>query len=443
MRVRIFLGLLISLTAAPLWSQVDPDASGGVANPDDEFQMSMPSQVNGRPYPMSFESEQRSNYLSGGFVFTSAYDDNVYDGLNTRSQTSIAIAPTLGIHRDSTRMATSLAYAVGFTLYEPTTALNQFNQNLSANVMFRPSRHTSLSFQDTFQQNSSLLSQPYTSNGVPVSGSIGQTGQLIVPFADQTMNSTSVEFSYQLSRSAMMGGSGGYGLFRYPDLNQVPGLTNSDSANGSGFYVRRMSRNQYLGLIYRYSHTTTSPIETTTNTQVGSVLYTFEPSHIVSLSVTAGPEFYSTQEPGKPGSSSLGSFVLASANVHGTRSSVAGTYSQSVTAGQGLVGAYSSNTFNISARWQLSRVWQAGASGEYMNLSEALPNALTVVTTPGGHTVFGLVSVTRLLGQNLTATADYRRLHQTYEGVAVLNDSGNDDRVSVAISYQFRRLIGR
>jgi hypothetical protein len=204
-----------------------------------------------------------------------------------------------------------------------------------------------------------------------------------------------------------------------------------------------MSKEQYLGVIYRYAHTTTSPIETATDTQVPSVLYTFAPSHKVSVSLTAGPEFYSTAVTGAPKSSSIGSFVLASTDLHGAHTGLAATYSQAVTAGQGLVGAYSTYLFDLSGRWEISRVWRAAVSGQYLNQKQAIPEAVPIATTPGGHSVYGMVSVSRLLGPRLAVNADYRRLHQGYDGVAVLSNSGNDDRVSISLSYQFRTPIGR
>ena len=453
MFARVCFGLL-SLTAVRLSAQVVPDASGGSPSPDDEYQMSMPTQVSGRSYPMEVGPEQRTNDLSLGLIFTVAYDDNLYaGGVSTPvSATSFALFPTIGFHRSTPREDTSINYGVGFTYYHPnpTNSLNNANQNLNSAFAFRLTKHSSLSIQDTFQQNSTQFNQPYPLNGTAVSGStIGPSTPLIVPYENQIFNSTRMEYGYQFSRNAMFGGAGTYGIARYPDLTATAnlttstGLNNSDSAGGLGFYTRRLSKTQFLGVIYQYSHTTTNPVDSTTNTQAGSLFYTVAPSSRFTLSVTAGPQYFTSQVVGFPKTNSIGSFVLASFDVHGPRSSVAASYSHSVTAGQGLLGAFTSDGFNVSARRQLSRLWSAGISGSYYDLTNATSVTVINPATRGGHGLFGTVMVSRQLGEHLTAEADYRRLHQTYGGIPVISNSPDDDRVSVSINYQYRRPIGR
>ena len=238
----------------------------------------------------------------------------------------------------------------------------------------------------------------------------------------------------------MVGAAGSYNLFNYPNLQDTPGLNNSNSGSGLGFYTRRLTESQYIGVTYQYGRTTTNPVETTTHTQVASLFYTAKPNKRFTLSLTAGPEYFDTQEVGFPKGSSWGEFILASLDWSGKRTGVAATYSRSVTAGQGLIGAYSSDTFDLSGRWLITRTWTGGITGNYSNFSNAIPVATP--STPGGHTIFGTVSIQHQMGEHFNIEADYRRLHQTYRGVTV-STSPDDDRVSVAIFYQFTRPVGR
>ena len=442
MFVRLSFGLLL-LAAVPVWSQVEPDASGGSPGPDDEYSISMPEQVSGRAYSMGLAPETRSNYLSGGLIFTTAYDDNVFAGsvFGKVSETTFSIVPVIGISRTTPRTTNSLNYGAGFTFYHPTTALNSVNQNASLDFEYRLTRHSSLGVQDSFQQNSSPFTQPYTFTGTTVSGSsTGQPGPVIVPYASQIINSTYVQYGYQFSRDAMVGAAGSYNLFHYPNLQETPGLNNSNSGNGLGFYTRRLTESQYIGVTYQYGRTTTNPVETTTHTQAVSLFYTVKPNKRFTLSLTAGPEYFDTQEVGFPKASSWGEFILGSLDWTGQRTGVAATYSRSVTAGQGLIGAYSSDTFNLSGRWLMTRAWSSGISGSYSNFTNAIPVATS--SNPGGHTIFGTVSIQRAMGAHFHIEADYRRLHQTYRGITS-STSPDDDRVSAALYYQFTRPVGR
>ena len=74
-----FLCLAIA-AAAPLWSQVEPSGSGGGGGLGDSRMMTPPS-VGGGSYPGVVGSEERSNYLSAGLVFTGAYIDNLMVGM--------------------------------------------------------------------------------------------------------------------------------------------------------------------------------------------------------------------------------------------------------------------------------------------------------------------------------------------------------------------------
>ncbi len=444
MNARICLGFLLLICALPLWAQVEPSASGGEEiSPDEEFEMSLPPQLGGSSNSMHFGSQGRSNYLSGGLILTGAYDDNVMAGGYSEpiADGSIGVVPTIGYRVTTPRQSTSFNYGAGLTFYMPNSAFNQVNQNAAFDFSYHTSRHSTLSVQDSFQQNSSLFSQPYTFNE-PASGStLGPSPSIIVPYASQIMNSTSIEFGYQFARDAMIGGGGSYNIFHLPNLTEVEGLNNSNSFSGAGFYMRRLTKGQYLGGIYSYAHIVTNPVDTTTGVQVGSIFYTLQPNVRFSLELTAGPQYVNTSEPDHPSESSLGAFVLADIAYHGTRAGWSTSYSHSVTAGQGLVGAYTSDAFNATASWQIEKTWSASISGAYLNLATALP--ASVVSTPGGHTFFATVSVMHQLGEHLNIEADYRRLHQSYRDITVVSNSPDDDRVSVSLYYQFRRPVGR
>jgi len=72
---------VILLSSIPLWSQDSSSAPAPAAsapmlsvplNSDDPGRMLVPPPVSGQSYPLSFASEERSNYLRGAVTFNTA-----------------------------------------------------------------------------------------------------------------------------------------------------------------------------------------------------------------------------------------------------------------------------------------------------------------------------------------------------------------------------------
>src|SRR5271154_6620579 len=99
MRNRVFVGIIL-LAACPLWAQGGAEAAatgtggGGGA-------MTTPAPVSGEGYSMGFTSETLSNYLSGGLVFSTAYQPDVTPGSNGQpiSDVSYTISPTISLNQ--------------------------------------------------------------------------------------------------------------------------------------------------------------------------------------------------------------------------------------------------------------------------------------------------------------------------------------------------------
>src|SRR5258708_18221373 len=235
LRVICLIVVLISIT--PLWAQVEPSATGGVLTSDDDLRMRVPPAVSGESYPKTVGSEERSNYLGGGLVFTSAYADNL---MQITSPTAISdetysILPTLKVERKTPKQTQSLNYNTGFTFYQHTSDLNDVSQNLTAEYQFRLSRYSTFSVQDTFQQNSNSFNQSNPTARGAISGSTGSSPTtILVPFQNQLTNSINGGVTYQFAKNAMIGGSGSYSLLHFGSLSKVPDLDDSDTSGRAG-----------------------------------------------------------------------------------------------------------------------------------------------------------------------------------------------------------------
>ena len=252
---------------------------------------------------------------------------------------SYTVLPNIIMSEKTSRLRGSLNYSPGFVFYHPTTELNQVTQNALADFQYRLTPHTTVGAQEMFQQNSSVLSEPYTIAGATVSESGSASSPLVVlPYLGQTMDSTTGHISYQLSRNSMVSASGYYSLFDYSNSAQSEGFYNSHGGGGSGSFSRRLGRTQFFGVSYRYAVSDTTTYSSTTESQFATAFYSIRlPSHF-SLSFNGGPEYTSTTAPWVAPFTSWAPSGTASVGWQRNRADFALSYSHEVTTGWGLLG---------------------------------------------------------------------------------------------------------
>ena len=438
MLTRICLSLAL-LAAMPAWSQVEPSATG---SPATETEMQTPPPVSGQAYPTATGSEERSNYLRGGLNLQVAYDDNVEPGSTSKpvSDMIYTMGSSIALDQITPRSHRTFTYSPGFTLYEPTGALNAVNENAMALYEYSLSPHAKVSVHDTFVQSSNVFDLPQA----VVSGSTELPGAAVVaPFAEQRSNGTSAQTTYQFSRNSMIGAGGTYSIVDYPNPAQAVGLSNSNSYGGSGFYNRRLSQNQYMGVNYQYSKMTSSAAGGSSDTEMYTIysFYTLYLAHALSLSVSGGPQHFNVAESPLPASTAWTPAVNASLGWQRNRTNLAASYSRTVNGAGGLLGAFQSTAGNASGRWQATRTWTLSAAANYSIFKSVTP--LSSTASQGGHTISGNVSVQHPIGAHLSAEIGYARLHQSYSTVAAVAADPDGDHEYVSISYQFTRPLGR
>jgi hypothetical protein len=408
--------------------------------------MLTPPPVSGQSYPLATVSEERSNYLLGGVTFNAAYSDNVLGSTSGApvSDVSYSVWPTIALDETTTRLHTTLTYAPGFTFYQRTSAYNQADQNLSADLRYRLSPHVTAWVRDGFQKTSNVFNSPDEGLDISVSGSAETPNNTIVaPLADQLNNTSAVGITYQFSANAMLGASGAFSNLHYPNPSQVPGLYDGATRGGTAFYAFRFTPQHYVGVTYQYQDLLAYPAQATNETQTDAALffYTFYPTPHFSLSLFGGPQYYSagTQF------NALGTKIAAaseawtpaagaSLNWQLQRTNVALGYFHSVSGGSGLVGAVQLDSATASLRQQLTRNLSGTISGAYAN------NGILTANSPGGHSIIGSAALQRQVGAHISAQAGYTRLHQDYTFFSANPDT---NREWVSVSYQFARPLGR
>lgn len=435
---------LAFVAATPLWSQVQPSASGSSYELDDEHMMTPPP-VSRQGYPATTGAEERSNFLSGGLVFTAAYVDNVmvFSDTGPVSDEIYSFVPTVSLNRKTSRNDESLNYSSGFTLYQHTSELNAITQSGSADYRFHISRYASLGMSDTFQQNNNQYNQgnPFGTGGV--SGAPGSSSTALVePFANQLQNSSNAGLEYQYAKNAMIGASGSYSFLQYSQISNIPGLSNENSAAGSAFFSRRFGRS-YAGLTYQFSKFITHPFGsyTVSNTVYGFYTHYFNPNF--SISLLGGPEHYTSWSESEPKSTAWTPAVQGSVGWQTVHANLAASYAHVVTGAGGLIGTFHSDVGNLSGHMALSRTWSVGVDGAYMLYKNLSSTPAQPGYFPGGHTISGGANLQHKFAESLSMVVGYQRLHQSYPDITVSSSLNDSDRGYISIMYGFNRPLGR
>lgn len=448
---------ILFLLAARAWCQ----SSTGAANP---AQMETSPLISGGSFSTETEGEERSNYLSFGLAVTTGFDDNVAATGSSKpvSDFSYQIRPTVSYSKSTGRQSITFSGSPGFTFYEPSSELNRSDTSVSAGYLYRVSPHISVNASDTFARTSNSFNQPNALTGGTVSGT--QPSAVQVPFAEQMSNLLTGGISYQFSLRGLIGASGSYRTLDYPNPSQAAGLGNTSESEGSAYYSNRVSERQYLGIRYAYERDITgfatgavSPLSAgQSNVEVQSFepFYSVFPSHSFSIAVSGGPQYIAASETGaasKTGaavetgttlhSTSWGSSVMAGIGWRGQRTSAALTFLRGTTGGGGIQGVYNAVGGSATVRWQASQTWTVGASGNYQDRAGALPGVFA--NNLGGHSYTGDAQVSRRLGQRMNVNFGYDRIHQSYAGVASIENAPDDNREYVTITYQLSRPLGR
>ena len=445
MLIRACLTTIVLLVTMPAWSQV-PAATAGQDASDDNSGMSIPPMVSGQAIPTTTLSSVRSNYLDIELAIQPTYYDNLLEDNGTQPTSDVAysIQPTIQLDRLTPRLHQTWVYHPGFTLYQNANDRNEADQSASVALQYHWSEHTTVSGQDNFIRSSNVFNQPDSLLGGPISGSPPSSpADIIAPFAERLTNTANADIAYQFSANGMIGAGGTGTIFNYPNQAQVPGLNNSNSRGGSAFYNLRLSGRQSLGVNYQYVRIFNYPVTGQLEIQTHTVFlfYTASLGNGFTLSLSAGPQYYDIIQSPLPTSSALTPAVTTSMGWQGQRTSLAASYSRTVSGGGGLLGAMSSNNASASATWRMTRTWDVTSTANYAIYKNESP--LSPSPSSGGHSVSGTVTIDLTLSEHLRMAVGYQRMHQSYSGIATINSDPDTDSEFASFNYQFTRPLGR
>lgn len=440
-----FLALFV---IAPAWAQVQPAATGDQGPVEDQDAMTTPRLVTGELYPNVTGGEDRTNYVAGILRVEGAYTDNVLPTITATpiGDSTITVLPSFTFNRKTVRVKEDFTYDPAVTFYKNTSGLNAIDQSASDTFEGRLSPHIALGAQEFFVRTSNVFNTPYpfTAGGL---GGASQTpaSALVVPFAEQIRNIANVDAAFQFSRNSMIGGEATSAVYRFPNRSQVPGIYDSNGEGGSAFYNRRLSHNQYMGLMYEYNKVIADPADLRVHSQMNTLLpfYTITLNEKFALTAAAGAQRADVEQSlHPPVFRSWSPAVAVSFGWQGSRTYLASDSLWTVIAGEGLLGAYRTKSTSLSGGWKFTRTWEVASSFAYETTSVVSPYILNM-TNPGGNSLGATALLHHSFGESVSVECGYDRLHEQYDGLVVISQNPDSDRGFVRVTYSFTKSLGR
>ena len=435
--------LFLAASLAPAWGQEGPVpafAQGSSGSLDEA--VVLPAVVSGdSAMPLASAEGERSNYLSGGLSFATAYDDNALaTGSNRISDTSYAVMPFVSFNQTRARARWQFDYAPGFTFYRRLDARNQDDQNLNLSLEYRMSPHVTVRFKDALLKTSNFLGGLNQVQQSPF-GIVQQVNTTIItPVADRISNVGSGELSWQFGPNSVMGARGLSNELHFPATQSSQGLYDFHSQAGEAYLAHRISRIHWVGLTYQYQRILTDLESSRTLTHALLASYTLNAGPALTFSFFGGPQRAET-------SSRL--FVTSTRWFPATGASVTwqtdhvgfGTsLVHKISDGGGLAAAVQLTSVEAFVRYRWAKNWAARIGGSFGKNESIEPAGSFFQDT---RSALGLIAISRQVGEHLQLEASYARADQKFV------DTGNNwtafhrNRPQVSVTYTFSRPIGR
>jgi len=440
-RLALVVSLLVNL---PLWSQVEPGATGSDATTDTDVQMMIPPPVAGVPYPNVVAPENLPNYLSAGITASGGYIQNVlqFQNATPRNDETYSFYPTFAVARSTVRRQVTASYSPSFVFYQSTTVLDSINHGALMTFQDRLSPHITFNVEDSFYRTSNVFDQSFLFSGPGVTGSTQTpTTIVIAPFQQQLSNLAHAFLSYQFGRDGMIGGGASDSTIYFSAPSLATGLGNSHTSGAWAFYNRRLSPTQYIGVSYQWTRTAAQTTTQRTDVQINSLLpfYSFYFTKTASASISGGAQRLGVTSPNLPATTLWSPTADVSVGYQGKRGHIAASYSYTITSGQSLLGAYTTNSANVDGGWTFSPTWFADLFVFHASTNSATPQVFTFAS---GTTISGQASISHSFRESLSATVGYQRLHENYN-IPIISANPDSNQVYGKITYKFSKPLGK
>jgi hypothetical protein len=404
---------------------------------------------------LTFKTEQEpSNLLTSSLAFVTSYDDNVsLNNANRVGDVSYEIKPRISFALSRKRLTWASSFSPGLTIHQHLVQRDLLTNAFGSDFQYKLTKHLSARFRGSFVIQTNPLSDTGAGDSsTPTFSLLDQPNDFVItPQVRRVSEQADMGFTYQLDKRTTVQASGNFYNLRFNNIgaDTGPGLTNSQAASGRALYSHRLSRRHSGGLIYNFQDLATfggHPGRTVSHSFLYSHSIEFTPS--TTLEAFAGPEHARTDEilvlPILGGSilipvttSSWSWAAGTTLGWQGDRSSVRATFRHQVQNGGGLPTAARHTSGTLELRRRLFAGWLSSVSVGYGE-----NKLLTLQSKSSTQSFAASAGLRHKLGRDIWLDFRYSRGHQRGSG-ELINRSGDVDRVTVSLEYQFKHALGR
>jgi hypothetical protein len=269
----------------------------------------------------------------------------------------------------------------------------------------------------------------------------GQT--IFTAVGPRYMNTAAAQANYSLSPRSSITVGGLYSLLRFTESGNI----DSDNYIGSIGYNYELTRNDTLGLAYRYSsfHYPNDP--QAIGDQIIQVAYGRKITGRLALQLSGGPEItdFRIAEPPSTKTRYVAGAGNASLTYAFTKTNVSVVYFHGVTAGSGVFLGSITDQITASANRRLTREWTGELHLGYAGNRSA--GASQGVTGIDYNTIFIGASATRPLGRNANLNLSYTAYIETTSNSVCTgsscSSSTTNHQINLGVSWHTRPFVLR
>jgi hypothetical protein len=403
---------------------------------------------------LTFTSEQEPyNFIVANLSISIAYNDNVLltspEPLgDTRYEIGSGVA--VNVHRGHYHW--TLSASPTFVIDQNISQFDLLTNVLGTTFEYYLSRRLTASFRGAFVTTNNPFYEVEPKDNLPDFNLLDQPNDFVIaPQARTTTGQAVSDLIYEIGPRSMFQVSGIFSDIKYHNL--VPSaamqLTDSQSATGRALYSRRISHRHSAGFVYDFKDLAAfgaNPTRTIANSFLCS--YSLDLKHSFSLQIVVGPEHSRTSQDVVmpflggtlvfPVTGSAWSWAGgATTGWRGRRGSIRAEFLHQIQNGGGLPMAAHHTSGGLELRHKLWTGWVGNAA-----LFSVRDQLLELSSSKSSREfIGGSAGVTRRLGKDLSLDLRYSRAHQQATG-PLLGGTGNIDRVSASLTYQFRDRLG-
>lgn len=396
--------------------------------------------------------ESPHSYWEPGFQYSNTIQNSLPGEMNSGWSSTNYLAATVSLLEEWRRSQLALNYSGGGTFSTDKTLGNGYFHQFGASQTFQWARWQ-VQFLDQFSYipDSEFGFGAGTSLGVPGGGINPGTPQTGLSGNYQTLftaagprynNNFTSQVVYQLSPRTSVNVSGTYGVLRFID----PGNIDTNTAGASAGYNYLLTKEDTMGVQYRFSHYDYLGEQQGINDQVFSFVYGKKITGRLALKLFGGPDITTFKVP--IGNVSRQTSASGGANLTYQFSRVFTnlSFNHGVTAGSGVFAGSETDVIQGTVSRQLSRVWHGQANFGFARNRTIVSNAAQ--SAQAFNSWFAGAGVGRPFGPNANFSIAYSANVQTggtVSGCAIpgCNSTYTQHQITMNFQWHTRPLVLR